>query len=128
MFFLKINLKNKIQAYLIYSEGILFLIIFTEGKRILQSSFDALYYSFLADVVETHEQFLTAIELEVIEVERNIQHNPSRKVLEYLNLLSIQIIILRRHFWHARHVINYHIYMEEDTDDVKYIKIVYDDI
>jgi len=49
-------------------------------------------------MVETYEQFLTAIELEVIEVERNIQHNPSRKVLEYLNLLSRQIIILRRHF------------------------------
>ena len=79
-------------------------------------------------MVETYEQFLTAIELEVIEVERNVQHNPSTKVIEYLNLLSRQINILRRHFWHARHVINYHIYMEEDTDDVKYLKIVYDDI
>ena len=49
-------------------------------------------------MVETYEQFLTAIELEVIEVERNVQHNPSTKVIEYLNLLSRQIIILRRHF------------------------------
>jgi magnesium transporter len=60
-------------------------------------------------MVETYEQFLTAIELEVIEVERNVQHNPSTKVIEYLNLLSRQINILRRHFWHARHVINYQI-------------------
>jgi magnesium transporter len=103
-------------------------IMFSEGKRILESSIDGLYYSFLSSMVETYEQMLTAIELKVIEVERNAQHNPSKNVLENLDLLSKQIIILRRHFWHARHVINYHNYMEEDTDDLKYLKIVYDDI
>ena len=102
--------------------------MFSEGKRILESSIDGLYYSFLSSMVETYEQMLTAIELKVIEVERNAQHNPSKNVLENLDLLSKQIIILRRHFWHARHVINYHNYMEEDTDDIKYLKIVYDDI
>jgi magnesium transporter len=103
-------------------------IMFSEGKRILESSIDALYYSFLSSMVETYEQILTAVELEVIEVEKKAQNNPSKNVLEYLDLLSRQIIILRRHFWHARHVINYHTNMEEDTDDIKYLRIVYDDI
>ena len=103
-------------------------IMFSEGKRILGSSVDALYYSFLSSMVETYEQILTAIELEVIEVEKKTQHNPSKNVLEYIDLLSRQIIILRRHFWHARHIINYHTHMEEDKDDIKYLKIVYDDI
>jgi len=103
-------------------------IMFSEGKRILGSSVDALYYSFLSSMVETYEQILTAIELEVIEVEKKAHYNPSKNVLEYLDLLSRQIIILRRHFWHARHIINYHTHMEEDKDDIKYLKIVYDDI
>jgi magnesium transporter len=103
-------------------------IMFSEGKRILESSIDALYYSFLSSMVETYEQILTAVELEVIELEKQAQHNPSKNVLEQMDLLSRQIIILRRHFWHARHVINYHTHMEEDKDDIKYLKIVYDDI
>jgi magnesium transporter len=103
-------------------------IILSEGKRILESSIDALYYSILSNMVETYEQILTAIELEVIEVERKAQHRPSGNVLKYLDLLSKQIIILRRHFWHARHIINYHTHMEEDKDDIKFLKIVYDDI
>jgi len=47
-------------------------IMFSEGKRILGSSVDALYYSFLSFKVETYEQILTAIELEVIEVEKKL--------------------------------------------------------
>jgi magnesium transporter len=103
-------------------------IMFSEGKKILESSIDALYYSFLSSVVETYEQILTAVEFEVIEIEKQAQQNPSRIVLERMELLSRQIIILRRHFWHARHVINYHTYLEKDKDDIKYLKIVYDDI
>jgi magnesium transporter len=103
-------------------------IMFSEGKRILESSIDALYYSFLSSMVETYEQILTAVELEVVEIEKQAQRNPSKKVLENMELLSRQIIILRRHFWHARHVINYHTYLEKDKDDIKYLKIVYDDV
>jgi magnesium transporter len=103
-------------------------IIFSEGKKILESSIDALYYSLLSDMVESYEQILTALELKVVEVERTAQHRPSKHVLEYIDLLSRQIIVLRRHFWQARHVINYHTYLEEDKDDIKYLKIVYDDI
>ena len=86
-------------------------IMFSEGKRILESSIDGLYYSLLSAMVETYEQILTAIELEVIEVEKKAQHNPSKKVLEYMDLLSRQIIIFRSHFWYARYIINYHTYL-----------------
>ncbi len=103
-------------------------IIFSEGEKVLESSIDALYYSILTFMVDTYEQILTAIELEVVTVERNAQHKPSKNVLNYLDLLSKQIILLRRHFWNARNVINYHTYMEEDKDDIKFLKIVYDDI
>jgi magnesium transporter len=103
-------------------------LILSEGKRILEASIDALYYSILSHMVETYEQILTAIELEVVKVESKAQQRPSGNVLKHLDLLSKQIIILRRHFWHARHIINYHTHMEEDKEDIKFLKIVYDDI
>jgi magnesium transporter len=103
-------------------------ILFSQGKKIVESSIDALYYSFLSSMVESYEQILTALEIKVVEVEETAQHRPSKYVLEYLDLLSRQIIVLRRHFWQARHIINYHNYLEEDKDDIKYLKIVYDDI
>ena len=142
--FLKFNTVKNLESYYIYflsGNGWLITIhpeevdlltkgriMFSEGKRMLESSIDALYYSFLSSMVETYEQILTAIELEVVEVEKKAQHSPTRNVLEYFDLLSRQIIILRRHFWHARHIINYHTHMEEDKEDIKYLKIVYDDI
>jgi magnesium transporter len=49
-------------------------------------------------------------------------------MLEYLDDVSIQIIVLRRHFWHVRDVINSLIHINEDRPDIKYLKIVYDDI
>ena len=103
-------------------------IMFSEGKRVLESSVDGLYYIFLSEMIETYEQILTAIELKVVDVEKSAQNRPSKTVLRNLDLLSKQVITLRRHFWHARHVINYHNYMEEDKEDLKYLKIVYDDI
>ena len=64
----------------------------------------------------------------MVKVESKAQQRPSGNVLKHLDLLSKQIIILRRHFWHARHIINYHTHMEEDKEDIKFLKIVYDDI
>src|SRR5690606_24930933 len=69
-----------------------------------------------------------AIELKVFDVERDAQYRPSGRVLTYLDTLSRQVIILRRHFWDARNIINYHINMEKDKDDIKYLQIVYDNI
>jgi magnesium transporter len=42
--------------------------------------------------------------------------------------LSRQIIILRWHFRHIRDVINFLTHVHEDRQDIKYLKIVYDDI
>ena len=35
---------------------------------------------------------------------------------------------MRWHFWHIRDVINFLTYVHEDRQDIKYLKIVYDDI
>ncbi|MDQ4074353.1 MAG: hypothetical protein M3162_08645, partial [Thermoproteota archaeon] len=103
-------------------------IIFSEGKRILESSIDALYYSILSHMIESYEQLLTAIELKVFDVGRNAQYRPSKNVLEFLDILSKQIIFLRRHFWNARKIINYHTHTEKDKEDIIYLNMVYDDI
>lgn len=103
-------------------------IILTDRKTILESSIDALYYSIISRIIEDYEQLLTAIELEVVDIEKDAQYRPSKRVLTYLDTLSRQVIILRRYFWDARNVISYHTNMEKDKDDIKYLQIVYDNI
>ena len=99
-----------------------------KNKRIIESPIDALYYYILSHIIEKYEQLLTAIELKVLEFEKESLYRPTRKTLENLDILSKQAIILRRHFWQARHVMNFLIHMEEDKEDIKYLQIVYDDI
>jgi magnesium transporter len=99
-----------------------------KNKRIIESPIDALYYYILSNIIEKYEQLLTAIELKVLEFEKESLYRPTRKTLENLDILSKQAIILRRHFWQARHVMNFLIHMEEDKEDIKYLQIVYDDI
>jgi magnesium transporter len=99
-----------------------------KNRPIMETSIDALYYSILANIVDSFEQLLTAIELTVTDIERKSVYHPTRQMLEYLDEVSIQIIVLRRHFWHVRDVINSLIHINEDKPDIKYLKIVYDDI
>lgn len=99
-----------------------------ENRRILESSVDALFYSLLSALVEKYEQLLTAVELKVLELEKQSQYRPTKKTLQMLDLLSKQAIILRRHFWHARNTINFLSYAEKDNEDVKYLKMVYDEV
>jgi len=99
-----------------------------KNRPILESSIDALYYNILSTLVESYEQLLTAIELSITEYEQRSLYRPTRKMLELLDSLARQIIILRRHFWHVRDIINFLMHLEEDKQDVKYLKIVYDDI
>ncbi len=68
------------------------------------------------------------MELKVFDVQRKAQYKPSRVLLQYLDLLSKQAIMLIRHFWHARDIINYHTNIEEDKGDIKFLRMVYDDI
>src|SRR5215210_482575 len=99
-----------------------------KNKTVIESSIDALFYNILASLIDSYEQLLTAIELSVTDFEQRSLYKPSRRMLEYLDSLSRQVIILRRHFWHMRDVINFLTHTEEDKKDVKYLKIVYDDI
>src|SRR3712207_2916700 len=99
-----------------------------KNRTVIESSIDALFYNILASLIDSYEQLLTAIELSVTDFEQRTLYKPSRRMLEYLDSLSRQIIILRRHFWHMRDIINFLTHVEEDKEDVKYLKIVYDDI
>jgi magnesium transporter len=98
------------------------------NKRIIESPIDALYYYILSNMTEKYEQLLTAIELKILDFEKESLYRPTRRTLENLDTLSRQAIVLRRHFWQARHVMNFLIHMEEDKEDIKYLQIVYDDI
>lgn len=102
--------------------------IFANRKTILGSSVDALYYSIISNVIESYEQLLTVTEIKVFDIEKQAQYKPSKRVLEKLDTVSRQAITLRRHFWEARNVINYHVNMEKDKDDIKYLQIVYNNI
>jgi magnesium transporter len=98
------------------------------NRRILESSIDALFYSLLSALVEKYEQLLTAVELKVLEFEKQSQYRPTKKTLHMLDELSKQAIILRRHFWHARNTISFLSYAEQDNEDVKYLKMVHDEV
>src|ERR671914_2616667 len=98
------------------------------NKRIIESPIDALYYYILSNMTEKYEQLLTAIELKILDFEKESLYRPTRRTLENLDTLSRQAIVLRRHFWQARHVMNFLIHTEEDKEDIKYLQIVYDDI
>ena len=99
-----------------------------KDKKILESPVDSLYYSILASIVEQYEQLLTAVELQVMEFEKESLYRPTRGTLQKLDILSRPAIVLRRHFWRARHIMNFLTHMEEDKEDIKYLQIVYDDI
>ncbi len=94
----------------------------------MESSIDALFYSLLSALVEKYEQLLTAVELKVLEFEKQSQYRPTKKTLQMLDALSKQAIILRRHFWHARNTISFLTYAEQDKEDVKYLRMVHDDV
>lgn len=100
-----------------------------KNRPLIESSVDALYYSILSSIVDKYEQLLTAIELSMLNMEQKSVHKrPSKQMLEHLDDLSQQMIVLRRHFWRIRDVINFLIHVQEERPDIKYLKIVYDDI
>lgn len=109
--------------------GVVRRILEEKNRPLLASSVDALYYSTLSSIVDRYEQLLTAIELNVADMERmSVHRRPSKQMLARLDDLSRQMIVLRRHFWHIRDVINFLIHVQEERPDIKYLKIVHDDI
>jgi magnesium transporter len=101
---------------------------FLKNNKILQYSIDALYYSLISSIIETYEYLVTAIELKLFDFERDAQYRPSKTTLQNLDLISKQSIIIRRHFWYARNIISYLKNIEEDKGDIKYLRVVHDDI
>ena len=102
--------------------------MFLKNNKIVNYSIDALYYSIITTIIETYEQLVTAIELKILDFEKEASRIPSRNILNQLDLVSKQSIIVRRHFWQARDIINYLNKMEEDKEDTKFLSIVYDSI
>lgn len=103
-----------------------------KNKKIVGASIDALYYNIISEIVDTYEQLLTAIELTITNFEQRTLYRPTKKMLEYLDTLSRQIIVLRRHFWHIRDILNFLIHMEKEQSkkegEIKYIEMAYDNI
>jgi magnesium transporter len=99
-----------------------------KNKKIKEARIDALYYNVLAEIVTKYEQLLTALELSVNEYQRRSFVRPSPEIFDSIDILSRQTIILRRHFWRARNIINFLVHNEHDKEEVKYIEMVYDDI
>lgn len=99
-----------------------------KNVKIMEATIDALYYNIMTEIIGKYEQLLTSIEMTINNFEQKSLYKPSRKMLDYLDTLSRQIIILRRHFWHTRDIINYLKHMEKDTEEIMYIEIAYDNI
>jgi magnesium transporter len=100
-----------------------------KNKKIMEATIDALYYSIITEIVSKYELLLTSVELTITDLEQKSLHKKaSKKMLDSLDTLTKQIIILRRHFWHARNIINFLTHMEKDKEEVKYLQIAYDDI
>lgn len=50
-------------------------------------------------------------------------------MLNYLDMVTRQTIIRRRHFWYSRDIMNFLIHIQKDKkEDIRYLKIAYDDI
>ena len=102
--------------------------LFKTNKKIKELQIDALYYNLLAEIIEKYEQLLTAIELSVNEYQRRSFSRPSALMFENIDILSRHAIVLRRHFWRVRNIINFLVHNEHDKEEVKYIEMVYDNI
>ena len=91
-------------------------------------SIDALFYSILTDIIGRYEQVLTAVELTMTDLEEKALSDSAKETINYLSILSRQLIVFRRHFWRIRDVVNFLTHIEKDTDEVKYIQMAYDNI
>jgi magnesium transporter len=102
-----------------------------KNRKVVGASIDALFYNIISEIVDTYEHLLTAIELTITDFEQRTLYRPTKKMLEYLDTLSRQIIVLRRHFWHVRDILNLLIHVEKEhskKEEVKYVEMAYDNI
>jgi magnesium transporter len=100
-----------------------------KNKTITASNIDALYYSMITEIIHKYELLLTSIEFTITDFEQqSIYAKSSKKMLNSLDLVTRQLIIIRRHLWYTRDVVNFLLHMEKDSEDIKYLQIAYDDI
>lgn len=100
-----------------------------KNKRLLDSNINALFYSIIDEIILRYEQILTSIELTITDFEqKSLYRKPSKNMLNYLDVVAKQTIVLRRHFWHTRDVINFLTHIQSQDDEIKYLQIAYDDI
>ena len=59
------------------------------------------------------------------DLEEKALTDPAKETIDYLGILSRQLIVFRRHFWRIRDVVNFLTHIEKDTDEVKYIQMAY---
>jgi magnesium transporter len=57
----------------------------------------------ITEIINKYELLLTSIELTISDFEQKaIYTKASKKMLYYLDIVTRQIIIIRRHFWYTR--------------------------
>lgn len=87
-----------------------------------------MYYNILTEIISRYEQLLTSVELTISDFgQKSLQKRATKKILEQLDALTRQIILLRRHFWQARDIMNFLTHTEKDKDEINYLRIAYDD-
>jgi len=95
-----------------------------KNKKVMAASIDALYYNILTEIISTYEQLLTSVELTISDFgQKSLQKRATKKILEQLDALTRQIILLRRHFWQARDIMNFLTHTEKDKDEINYLRI-----
>ena len=101
-------------------------------KQVIGLTIQELSSLLLSNTVATYEQLLTSIELTITSLGEDSIHKPSKKMLDRLDVLSKQIIILRRHFWRIRNVINAVLSIKEQktTDNIqrRYLETAYAEV
>ena len=99
-----------------------------KNKKVIAASIDALYYNILTEIISRYEQLLTSVELTISDFgQKSLQKRATKKILGQMDALTRQIILLRRHFWQARDIMNFLTHTEKDKDEINYLKIAYDD-
>ena len=99
-----------------------------KNKKLIKDSIDSLFYNLLSQMIAKYEQVLTDVELAITSLEEKSLTDPEKQTLTHLDKLSRQLIVIRRHFWRVRDVVNFLTHTEQDKDEVKYIQMAYDNI
>ena len=101
-----------------------------QNRKLKDSNIDALFYTIISEVIGRYEQLLTSIELTITDFEQKSLHKkPSKSMLSYLDTVAKQIILLRRHFWYTRDIMNFLTHTQkEKQEEIRYLQIAYDDI